>query len=85
LDPPSSPDLEALVEQRERLLLVWRCLMRIKPKKRIVYVMYELEGFSGKQIAELLELPEATVRVRLLHARRELVKHLNRALEGKRP
>ena len=84
-EPVSRTNLEDVVSQREQLRHLWRALMKIKPKKRIVYVMYEIEGFSGKQIAEVLDLPEATVRVRLLHARRELVTHLKRALEGKRP
>jgi RNA polymerase sigma-70 factor (ECF subfamily) len=39
----------------------------------VVFVLYEVEGFSGKEIAETLGINEATVRTRLFHARRELI------------
>ena len=62
-------DLLALLVLRR----VWRCLMQIKPKKRIVFVLHEIEGMSGPEIAEMLSASEATVRSRLHHARRELM------------
>jgi RNA polymerase sigma-70 factor, ECF subfamily len=52
---------------------VWRCLMEIKPKKRVVYVMHDLEGRSAQEIAQILEIPKDTVWSRLRHARAELL------------
>lgn len=71
-------NVERSVESRRKLAEVWRCLMRIKPKKRIVFVLHEIEGLSGKQIAQMLEIKEATVWTRLHHARIELLKGLNK-------
>jgi RNA polymerase sigma-70 factor (ECF subfamily) len=70
------PD-EVLMQQRE-LVRVWRCLMRVKPKKRMVYVLHEFEGRSGPEIAEILGIPENTVWTRLHHAKKELLDLLRR-------
>lgn len=63
---------EESLADKQALLQVWSCLLRIKPKKRIVYVLYEIEGLSGAEIAQVLAIPEATVFTRLHHARGEL-------------
>jgi RNA polymerase sigma-70 factor, ECF subfamily len=44
-------------------------LSSLKEAERAVFVMYELEGIPGKQIAEVLSCPEATVWRRLHYAR----------------
>lgn len=73
---------EKSAAEREELARVWRCLMRIKPKKRVVYVMHELEGVSGAEIAAALDIPVATVWTRLHHARKELLAALAREQGG---
>lgn len=70
--PPKNVDMETEVAHRQSLQTVWRALMQIKAKKRVVYVLYEVEGLSGKEIAAALQIKEATVHTRLYHARREL-------------
>lgn len=62
--------------RREELRRVWSALMKIDPRKRVAFMLYELEGLSGREIAEALEIPEATVFTRLHHARRELLAEL---------
>lgn len=79
-----SANLEDNVAKRQELQHVWRCLMKINPKKRIVYVLYEVEGLSGKEIADALKINEATVRTRLHHARKELTEAWRKS-EGKAP
>jgi RNA polymerase sigma-70 factor (ECF subfamily) len=69
---------ETTASDREELVEVWRSLMRISLKKRMVYVLFEIEGLSGPEIASALEIPEATVWTRLYHARRELMQRLGR-------
>jgi RNA polymerase sigma-70 factor, ECF subfamily len=66
-------DGEQATLQKDEVVRVWRCLMKIAPEKRVVFVLYEVEGFSGKEIADTLGINEATVRTRLFHARRELI------------
>lgn len=78
----TGPDLERAVETREALRAVWRCLMQIPAQKRIVYVLFEVEGLSGKEIADILEVNEATVRTRLYHARQELLKAWHKTHRG---
>ncbi len=55
--------------------------MKIRAEKRIVYLLFEVEGLSGKEIGDILDLNEATVRTRLFHARKELVRLLERSKE----
>jgi len=45
-------------------------LSRLKHSERLVFVLYELEGLSGKQTARIVGIPEATVYTRLHYARR---------------
>jgi RNA polymerase sigma-70 factor (ECF subfamily) len=46
-------------------------LDRMKDIHRGVFVLFELEGLSGQEVAAATGLPHATVRRRLHHARRE--------------
>lgn len=70
----ATPERSAL--ERETLREVWRALMKVKPKKRVVFVLHDVEERSAAEIAALLQIPEPTVRSRLLHARRELASAL---------
>ncbi|MFO0725529.1 MAG: RNA polymerase sigma factor [Myxococcota bacterium] len=76
LASPPAASTERLLQSRAELARVWRVLMEIAPKKRMVLVLHELEGLSGKEIAEALDIKEATVYTRLFHARRELYSRL---------
>jgi RNA polymerase sigma-70 factor (ECF subfamily) len=64
------PDDE--VDRRERMRAFQRLLARLADKKRIVFVLHELEGMSPAEIAEVVGAPVLTVRTRLFYARREL-------------
>jgi RNA polymerase sigma-70 factor (ECF subfamily) len=64
------PDEDA--ERRERLRAFGRLLDRLGDKKRIVFVLHELEGIPPNEIAKIVGAPVLTVRTRLFYARREL-------------
>lgn len=64
------PDEQTARARRVAALL--RLLDRLSDKKRIVYVLHELEGFSPAEIATIVGAPVLTVRTRLFYARREL-------------
>lgn len=64
------PDEE--VDRRERMRAFQRLLSRLADKKRIVFVLHELEGMSPAEIADVVGAPVLTVRTRLFYARREL-------------
>lgn len=69
-DTQSLPDDE--VERHERMRAFQRLLARLADKKRIVFVLHELEGLSPSEIAAAVGAPVLTVRTRLFYARREL-------------
>lgn len=64
------PDDDA--ERRERMRAFQRLLGRLADKKRVVFVLHELEGLSPAEISEIVGAPVLTVRTRLFYARREL-------------
>jgi RNA polymerase sigma-70 factor (ECF subfamily) len=45
----------------------------LSEKKRIVFVLHELEGLAPGEIAKIVGAPVLTVRTRLFYARRELL------------
>ena len=65
-----APDEDA--ERRERVRAFARLLDRLADKKRIVFVLHELEGISPTEIAKIVGAPVLTVRTRLFYARREI-------------
>lgn len=44
-------------------------LMSLDEKYRLVIILYYVEGFKTREISDILEIPEATVRTRLSRAR----------------
>ncbi|HEY3358151.1 MAG TPA: RNA polymerase sigma factor [Polyangia bacterium] len=59
------------LEARRRLARVAAILDTLAPKKRIVFVLHEIEGHPLNEIAKLVGAPEITVRTRLHYARKE--------------
>ncbi len=56
-------------EQRAQRL-IRQALGQLPEAERLVFVLYELEGLPGKEIAEVAECPQATVWRRLHYARK---------------
>lgn len=67
---PGDPERGA--SSHEELAAFERALRRLTEKKRAVFVLVEIEGLSAEEAARALDIPAATVRTRLFHARREL-------------
>ncbi len=70
LEPGLSPEEHAA--RGRRVQAFYRVLDRLSEKKRVAYVLHELEGLSPSEIAETVSAPVLTVRTRLFYARREL-------------
>ncbi|HTA90211.1 MAG TPA: RNA polymerase sigma factor [Polyangiaceae bacterium] len=71
--PPDANASEALPDtQLEQRSAVQRLLGALDEDKRLVVVLYEIEGFSMKEVAELVGCPLQTAYSRL-HAGRELM------------
>jgi len=73
-EAPGRPerDPERQASDNQELAVLDRALSRLSEKKRAVFVLVELEGLSAEEAASALEIPAATARTRLFHARREL-------------
>ena len=67
-------DPESHAAQREILRRLYRCLDAMSAKRRIAYVLCELEGYTPSEAAEIVRVPAATLRARLKHARRDLAR-----------
>lgn len=65
-----APDEDA--DRRERVRAFGRLLDRLADKKRVVFVLHELEGIAPTEIAKIVGCPVLTVRTRLFYARREI-------------
>ncbi len=75
---PASPAANAaeLLEQKESEARLHALIETLSEKRRVTFVLFEIEGYSGEEIATLCEVPLATVWTRLHHARRELAARL---------
>jgi RNA polymerase sigma-70 factor (ECF subfamily) len=69
-DPVLDP--EALRERRLLAEQLTRALERLPLDQRTTFVLKEIEGYAAKEVADILAIPEATVRTRLFHARQRL-------------
>jgi RNA polymerase sigma-70 factor (ECF subfamily) len=69
---------EDKTHRRELEHRLYEALDRLSPKRREALILFALEEMSGKQIAELLQIPVGTVWTRLHAARRDLLQHLRR-------
>ena len=83
----AQPDAAVAREQLRRLLE--RAIASLPDAFRTVFVLREIEGLSVEDTAEALEIPQATVKTRLLRARRRLQQALapevHEALSGTFP
>jgi RNA polymerase sigma-70 factor, ECF subfamily len=69
-----APTASDPTEHATRSLLLDRMLDRLNPKKRLVLVLFELEGVPVEEIARIADCPTNTVWSRLHHARLDLTK-----------
>src|SRR5450755_3040485 len=67
IDP--RPNAEALLDQKRLRQMLDRVLDGLSDDLRVCFVLYELEGLSSPEIAELLRIPLGTVASRLRRAR----------------
>ena len=70
-----TPDVESPEEREERRqlgLLLLRLLDALPMEQRLVVVLCMVEERTSRETAEIMSIPEATVRTRLFHARQKL-------------
>ena len=72
----STGDPQQLLEARERTRLLYRLLNELAEEQRTAFILFELEGLSGGQIAEVTGATVATVWVRLSRARKKFLERM---------
>ena len=91
-DDPSASALEALdspepgpdhqLATRERAETVRRALLELSEPYRVVVVLRHYEGLKFREISDVLEIPEGTVKSRMAEALSQLSNILNQTKEG---
>lgn len=83
LESPSPSGVEMIHHQEQRRLLD-DILARMSEKRRTTFVLFEIEGYSGEEIARIQCVPLKTVWTRLHHARKDFVRMVSElpAAEG---
>lgn len=66
VDPPP----EEILQEAERAQRVQEVLGRLPEKYRVVIVLRDMEGFTPREIAKIINVPSSLVRWRLHHARK---------------
>ncbi len=80
-EPPdaNAPRLTKLMEQDEMSACVQKYLVDLPDQFRAVMLLHDVEGVTNPEIARMLEISLATVKIRLHRARDRLRKALNEA------
>jgi RNA polymerase sigma-70 factor (ECF subfamily) len=73
-------DPQRLAEQHEASRIVYGILEQMSEKRRTVFLLFEVQGMSGAEIAQHLGCAENTVWTRLFHARREFLERLKKVV-----
>jgi RNA polymerase sigma-70 factor (ECF subfamily) len=83
LSPRLTPVEE--LEQQRTATEVYRALDRLSERHRTLLILFELEGHSGEQVAELTGMRLGSVWVELHRARAAFLKQLERLDRGRTP
>ncbi len=72
------PSAQVHVESRERREMVHRALQQISPDLREAVILRDLQDMDYREIAQVLKVPEGTVKSRINRGRAELARLLQR-------
>jgi len=67
---------EQLARRKQLVMLIQRALDELPLEQRVAFVLCEVEERSSPEVANIVGIPEATVRTRLFHARKKLRRYL---------
>ncbi len=81
--PSAAPDAEHLAIHRQRVHQVQKLIAALPEELRYPLVLSALEELNSRQIAEVLRIPESSVRGRILRARQLLKEKLSAQMEKK--
>ena len=73
------PDPSQMLERREAERLLVQILEKMSESRRTAFILFEIEGYTGEEIANLEDVPINTVWTRLHHARKEFYMLIEKA------
>jgi RNA polymerase sigma-70 factor (ECF subfamily) len=65
------------LEEEEQMAMLEKCIEQLPEKQRTIFQLRSVEGFSYKQIAAVLNIPEEQVKVNLFRSRQKLKEFFN--------
>lgn len=74
--PEQKINAQEQLEKDEQMHLLEMCVKRLPEKQQTIFQLREIEGFTYKQIADILNLSEEQVKVNLFRARQKIKKQL---------
>ena len=69
--PHTNQNPAAALERKENQRVLYTLLGKIREARRSAFILFEIEGFSGEEIAQIQGIPLNTVWTRLHHARKD--------------
>ena len=63
----------AALEHKEKQRILYTLISKMQEDRRSAFVLFEIEGMSGEEIAKLQGVPLNTIWTRLHHARKEFL------------
>ncbi len=72
------PELAAPVSDHPLRLSLEACVKDLDPRRRAAFVLFDVEGFTHREVGDMLGVPEGTSRALLFEARRDLQRLLAR-------
>jgi RNA polymerase sigma-70 factor (ECF subfamily) len=70
-------NLEDRILRKEELLEVKKCIVKLSKDYRLVLYLYAFEGYTYKEIAEILNKSEVSIRVKIFRIRKKIIKMKN--------
>ncbi len=71
-DTTPAEDPESLSRRKQLAEVLQRALDKLPLDQRVAFVLCEVEERAAPEVARIVNAPEATVRTRLFHARKQL-------------
>ena len=76
--PETGPGPGEIAHTNEGMRTLSALLDQLSPIRRTAFILFEIEGYSGEEIAELEGIPLNTVYTRLHHARKDFMEQVAR-------
>ena len=76
IESESSPHEQLQIKDQKQAIN--QILKTLSDKKKAVFILSDLQGMTAPEIANVLKIPDATVRTRLFHARKEFLDAINK-------